>query len=210
MTDAVGDGDRLPKLDRRNFGCPSCSAFAQHEWREVMRENGHALPGWKSSTCSACGSHALWFEDGLIFPPMKVGPAPAPDLPEPVQNVYLEAQQVALASPRSAAALLRLALQILVDQVEPGRDSLNVKIGKLSANGTPEKLVQAMDALRVIGNNAVHPGQISVDDLQTVLSLFDLLNLLGELLIGEPARVRRLYDALPASAKEAIRKRDAN
>jgi hypothetical protein len=209
MTHVADESDRQAKLDRPSFCCPVCDAYAHQEWREVMRQNGHALPGWKSSTCASCDGHALWFEGDIVFPAARFGPPPVPDLPDSVRDVYREAQKVASISPRSAAALLRLALQLLVDQIQPGNENLNAKIGKISAAGVPEKLINAMDALRVIGNNAVHPGQISVDDLQTVRSLFDLLNLLGELLVGEPSRVQRLYEMLPPGAREAIERRDS-
>jgi Domain of unknown function (DUF4145) len=102
-----------------------------------------------------------------------------------------------------------LGLQILVDGVQPGRGDLNEKIGKLAASGLHPGIIQAMDALRVFGNNAVHPGQIALDDLEVVISLFALLNLLGEVLVGEPARVQRLYEMLPVGARQSIKRRDA-
>jgi len=67
----------------------------------------------------------------------------------------------------------------------------------------------ALDAVRVIGNNAVHPGQIDLtDDVATATALFGLVNFISEKMISEPAEIKRLYDLLPAGALAQIQKRD--
>jgi hypothetical protein len=66
-----------------------------------------------------------------------------------------------------------------------------------------------MDVLRVVGNNAVHPGQIDLkDDKATALKLFDALNLIVERLISTPKKIAELFDGLPETALEQIEKRD--
>lgn len=63
----------------------------------------------------------------------------------------------------------------------------------------------------MIGNNAVHPGQIDLkDDNATALGLFVLLNLIIERNTAVPKRIETLYATLPETALEAIerRKRD--
>lgn len=73
----------------------------------------------------------------------------------------------------------------------------------------PEKIQKALDSVRVIGNNAVHPGQIDLkDDTDTAISLFKLLNMIVEIMITQPKKVDEIYGKLPTSAKEAIKKRD--
>jgi len=62
----------------------------------------------------------------------------------------------------------------------------------------------------VIGNNAVHPGQIDLrDDRAIAESLFRLLNLVAEKMISEPKHVDEVYAALPEEALKAIGNRDA-
>jgi hypothetical protein len=62
----------------------------------------------------------------------------------------------------------------------------------------------------VIGNNAVHPGQIDLrDDRATAGALFELVNIVAEKLITEPRVVEEMFDKLPETAKAAIKKRDA-
>ena len=66
-----------------------------------------------------------------------------------------------------------------------------------------------MDAVRVIGNNAVHPGEIDLkDDRETATALFELLNMIVEVMITQPKKVDQIYDKIPQGAKEAIEKRD--
>ena len=66
-----------------------------------------------------------------------------------------------------------------------------------------------MDVLRVIGNNAVHPGQIDLkDDKAVAMKLFQLLNLIVERRISVPKQIDELFEGLPPGAKDAIERRD--
>lgn len=62
----------------------------------------------------------------------------------------------------------------------------------------------------MIGNKAVHPGQISfdVDDAGTATMLMRLLNIIVERMITEPKEIDSLYQGLPESVKDSIEKRD--
>jgi hypothetical protein len=63
--------------------------------------------------------------------------------------------------------------------------------------------------VRVIGNNAVHPGQIDLrDDRTTAETLFGLVNLICEKMITEPKHVEAVYERLPESDRKAIEQRD--
>ena len=55
---------------------------------------------------------------------------------------------------------------------------------------------------------AVHPGQIDVDNEETVSVLFELVNLIAEHLISMPKRIGKVYSSLPQSAIEGIENRD--
>ena len=68
-----------------------------------------------------------------------------------------------------------------------------------------------MDAVRVIGNEAVHPGTLDLkDDVDTATRLFDLLNIIAEQMISNPRHVKELYAKLPEAKRKAIEKRDGN
>ena len=91
------------------------------------------------SKCAHCGNVALWCDEKLIFP--NVGPAdlPNPDMPEEIRADYEEANSIANASPRGAAALLRLAIQKLCKHLgKPGKN-INDDIAALVADGLPPK-----------------------------------------------------------------------
>jgi hypothetical protein len=130
-------------------------------------------------------------------------------MPEKVKEDYEEARSIFNQSPRGAAALLRLSIQELVKVLgEKGKD-LNSDIGNLVKKGLPERIKQALDIVRVVGNNAVHPGEININDNPDVaLKLFKLVNLIIEYMITQPKEVSGLFEVLPPGAKEAIDKRD--
>jgi Domain of unknown function (DUF4145) len=136
-------------------------------------------------------------------------PQPSPDMPEDVAQDFIEARAVLPYSPRSSAALLRLALEKLCIHLELPGKSLNEHIAALVKQGLPPKVQKAFDIVRVIGNNAVHPGSIDLrDDQQSALILFDLINLIVEQTITLTRMVEETYQKLPQSARHQIVQRD--
>ena len=129
-------------------------------------------------------------------------------MPDEVKLDYEEAANIITQSPRGAAALLRLALQKLIIHLGGKGSNLNDDIARLVAQGLPVRIQQALDVARVIGNNAVHPGQIDVDDVEISGNLFALLNLITEYMMTLPEKVEELYKNLPDNAKVAINLRD--
>ena len=166
--------------------------------------------GYYISTCEHCNGPLIWRAGDIVYPREdRVGPAPADDMPKAVAEDYNEARDIAAKSSRGAAAILRLALQKLCQELGEKGENLNEDIGSLVQKGLSTDVQQALDALRVIGNNAVHPGELDIrDDRETVVGLMSLLNYVVEALITEPARRKALFDKLPAGAQTAIAKRD--
>jgi len=161
------------------------------------------------SDCFNCGEISLWVADKLVYPAHGEGPPANPDLPDDIRRDYTEASSILSLSPRGAAALLRLCIQKLCKHLnEPGKD-INADIGSLVAKGLSVQVQQALDAVRVIGNNAVHPGKIDLtDDRAIAESLFRLLNLIADRMISEPKHVQEVYASLPPGVREQIEKRD--
>jgi hypothetical protein len=146
----------------------------------------------------------------MVDPPPSIAPPPVLNMPWDVQNDYLEARKVIGESPRSAAALLRLAVQKLMPHVGAKGHNINEDIGSLVKKGLPERVQKALDTVRVIGNNAVHPGQLDLrDDRSTALALFDLVNIIVDSMITQPKQIEDLYRRLPQSARDGIARRDA-
>lgn len=133
-------------------------------------------------------------------------------MPNDVRRDFEEARLVVDDSPRSAAALLRLAIQRLLDnhlEVEDGR--IYDQIGSLvKQNRISPPIQRALDSVRVVGNNSVHPGEMDMDDNRdTALSLFKLVNVIVDETIGRDERIDDFYDTLPEGPKEGIENRDS-
>ena len=145
----------------------------------------------------------------MIFPQHGGAPPPADDLPEDIKDDYLEAASVLGLSPRSSAALLRLALQKLLAELGGKGKNINDDIGSLVKAGVPLEMQKVLDSVRVIGNEAVHPGVLDLkDDQDTALKLFGAINLIVKRLITEPKEIEELYARVPETKKDAIKKRD--
>ena len=171
--------------------------------------------GLHIANCYHCSGRMIWFVDNgqtNVLYPLGISAAPMPhlDIPDNVKRDYLEAKDIVNASPRGAAALLRLALQKLCVHLGGDGANLNDDIGLLVQSGLPIQIQQALDVVRVIGNNAVHPGEISVDDNPEIAqALFGLINVIVENRIAEPKRINELYASLPEGARNAIERRDS-
>lgn len=163
------------------------------------------------SVCFSCDRASLWLGDRLIYPELHSGPVANADTPKEILKDYEEASAILHKSPRGSAALVRLCIQKLCKHLDQPGDNLNADIGALVARGLDTRVQMALDAVRVIGNNAVHPGQIDLrDDRQIAETLFRLFNLIVEKLISEPKMVDEVYAKLPPGVRAQIDRRDAS
>jgi hypothetical protein len=113
-------------------------------------------------------------------------------------------------SPRGAAALLRLAIQKLMPHLGEDGGNLNGSIANLAKKGLDRRVQQALDVVRVTGNNAVHPGELDLrDDAATATQLFALVNIIVQSTISAKAQIEAMYATLPEGALKAIEKRDS-
>jgi hypothetical protein len=103
-----------------------------------------------------------------------------------------------------------LAIQKLCKELGESGQNINDDIASLVRKGLNPRVQKALDVVRVIGNNAVHPGQVDLrDDRKTAETLFGLVNLICEKMITEPKHVEAVYETLPEGARKAIEERDA-
>ncbi|WP_243458889.1 DUF4145 domain-containing protein [Pseudomonas sp. OA65] len=162
------------------------------------------------SECFNCRKNSLWVYDKLYFPYKGEVPPANPDMPDDIRQDYNEAGSILNQSPRGAAALIRLAIQKLCKVLGQEGKNINDDIKTLVAKGLDPRVQQALDAVRVIGNSAVHPGQIDLrDDRPTAETLFRLLNLIVDKTISEPKHVAEVYNSLSPSILKAIAERDS-
>lgn len=200
-----------PTFRADSFNCPHCGAFGHQEWSNLIGSirKSHTPTEAAVSRCQRCQFLAYWVNERLVVPSKASAPPPHPDMPGDVQEDYLEARDVGDRSPRAACALLRLGLQkLMVDLGESGTN-INSDIASLVGKGLPVRVQQSLDTLRVVGNNAVHPGEMDLrDDVDTARALFGVMNFIVEQQIEQPRKLDELYGKLPASAQDAIAKRD--
>jgi len=207
-----------PELNKKAFTCPYCGAYAAMGWDTLAQyQNGGGFT-WKPISvafCHHCQKESIWLnEEGygvqeMIYPRSSIAPLPNPDLPEECLRDYMEARAIAESSPRGAAALLRLCLQKLVVHLGGKGNNINDDIALLVQQGLPARIQQALDVVRVVGNNAVHPGEMNIEDKpQTAIVLFGLINLIVDNQITQTKQVAELFSALPDGAKNAVIKRD--
>ena len=207
-----------PKYEESAFNCPICGAYAKQDWyimtKAIQSYNGQShrgnVDGYKVAQCNHCGQHSFWQDEKMIFPFTGTAPLPNPDLPDEIKEDYNEARNIVELSPRGAVALLRLAIQKLCVHLGEEGKNINTDIGNLVKKGLNEKMQKALDSVRVVGNNAVHPGVIDLkDDIEIARKLFAFVNIIADVMITQPNEINKFYDeTIPENLKSAIDKRD--
>jgi len=157
--------------------CPECQGFivvlrrgryfSHYDRDEELREMGEIA----SST--------------VIYPTGSGGRALPQEVPAAYRRDFDESSRVLLISPRASAALSRRTLQSIF------HNELQIKAGTLAQEieefihqtGVPSQLIEAVDAIRNVGNFAAHP----LKDTQT-----------GTVIEVEPGEAEWLLDVLEA------------
>lgn len=219
------------------FNCPSCGVYARQIWHMLARVNGsssnnanltvpsqnksfeatptnvsaYIINGLNISRCGHCGENCLWLKDKLLVPyNSNVHPA-HDDMPESVKVIYTEAAEISNASPRGAAALLRVALELLTHELGCNPESsINNKIAEIVSKGVSPNVVKALDILRVTGNNAAHTSSTLLldDDAETASALFQIINFIVEQTIAHTKRLDEMHDLFPEGIKRQIEQRN--
>lgn len=166
--------------------------------------------GFSVATCLSCNEISLWVNQEMVYPKATLVSPPNDDLDAEIKNLYNEASAIVGDSAKGATALLRLALQLLLRQVGKSGKNINDDIKELVAEGLSPKIQQALDLVRVVGNHAVHPGQIDLNDGQDIaMKLFQIMNFIADEMITKPKALEALYaDVIPDETKVHIAQRD--
>lgn len=217
--------------------CPRCDVFAQHSWHPVEYD-----PTWKATgnsanlliqkpanprapipvqgaffqLCSHCRQLSLWSQEELIRPlPNPPGPPPLDEAPRAVRDLHLEARAICQASPRGAAALLRLALDKLLVELGYSSGGLADRLKEARDGGTlSPQIYDAALAVKLLGDNGVHPGEIDLHELPTsAASMMEFLNLVVEETIIRERRIAAVLkqgsDAKAAASRARPQERKA-
>jgi hypothetical protein len=201
-----------PSVYGNSFTCPHCGAIAKQDWwHRNWNSSQHSQAEHnplKIGTCQHCNKNTVWVNDKMFFPDTGNAPFPNSEMPDSVLKLYTEASAISSKSPRGAAALLRLSIQVLCKELGEEGKNINTDIGNLVKKGLPNIVQQSLDIVRVTGNDAVHPGQVDTDNSETVGQLFDLVNIIIEYMIALPKKVSGIYTSLPADKVKGINDRD--
>ena len=215
-----------PEYRKKEFNCAHCKVFAHQTWISnlrgelvnVMTLNSPNNPSeelsppglFAASKCARCNKWSIWIEESLVYPVQIIVEDPNDDMPDEVKKLYRESAQVLSISPRAAAALLRLGLQILLGAVGGDGKNINDDIKKIVALGVELETQRALDILRVFGNSGAHPGEIKLDeDPGLVHKMYGLMNYVTDRLITWNNQINELFEGLPEGIKNQIESRDS-
>lgn len=202
-----------PKHQVPNFHCIHCGVYAMQYWGAFLYKGGSQ--GYTTHQkldyciCGHCHKWSVWYEERMIVPSDAPVPPAHPDMPQECIAEYNEARAIVGLSPRAASALLRLALQKLLAVLGEKGKNINDDIASLVSKGLPPQVQQALDFCRVVGNNAVHPGAIDLNDTPEIAHhIFTMMNFIVEDRVSRPKHIASLYAKLPEDARKAIEGRD--
>lgn len=211
-----------PEFKKDALTCPHCGVFAKIGWDFLYSNWLNSEHEYYTAVCDYCKKEMIWQKNNksakMIYPKQSVIP-PEKDMPEKVREIYEEASLVLGDSPRASCALLRLALQELMiylrdnhgDYEDLTGKKIDEDIGILVKNhNLPAKIQKALDSVRIIGNNAVHPKELDINDNPDIAeTLFKMINLIIKAMITEGKEVDELFAKTPQGARDAIAKRDS-
>lgn len=208
---------KYPKYHDDAFICPNCNVYSKQEWndRRVNKDgqiyNTNQEPNLSVCRCQHCGYLSFWYLKKLAWPSNSLVESPLDEMPEDIKALYNEARSIVELSPKGSCAIIRLALQKLCNRLagQDEKKKIDGAIKKLVENGLPESIQKAMDSIRILGDEAVHPGQINIDDnKELAVAMFKMMNIIVEKMILEPKKIDELYQLMPKDKIEGIKNRD--
>lgn len=202
-----------PAKRKSAFHCPHCGAYANQLWGTAYAARGSsnliAIDGFEIGWCTHCHNETFWVGETLTYPESRQAPPHNQDLPDEIKRDYEEAASIIGRSPRGAAALLRLCIQKLCLHLGETGKNINADIASLVKKGLNPSIQKSLDIVRVIGNEAVHPGTLDIkDDPDSATILCKLINIIAEAMITQPKMIEGLYQSLPEDKRKQIAERD--
>lgn len=203
-----------PTFEASAFNCPHCGAYSTMKWDRFYGRfsNDKEVGGYSffDSFCCHCGKQMIWYvkdKQARVFFPREVTIAPEENMPDKVREIYEEASLILGDSPRASCALLRLALQELMRYLKDNVDGYGgLKIERLDKDiqevinignfhqAEKEMIEEAMNSVRLIGNRAVHPSELDINDNPEIANiLFEMINfIVGEIITKPKERQEKL------------------
>ncbi|TCB52693.1 DUF4145 domain-containing protein [Acinetobacter sp. ANC 4779] len=183
------------------------------------------------ANCASCSKDNIWYnhkgvsdflvlnriprpsndsELSRLFPTQEITnqniPEYLPDMPEDVKCLYKEAALIYELSPRSAVALIRLALEKLCEYLGVNKKNIKESIEELVKQQIiPLRVAQAADNIRLIGNANVHAGIICdevLDDINP--AIFSYINLIVDYSIKKPKEIEEINLLFPEQKRASF------
>ena len=149
--------------------------------------------------CQHCDRFTLWLGDAMIYPQTGGARPPHEDMPPQIRKLYEEARGVLPASPRASAALLRVALEGLLEEVGYRQGRLADRLKKAHEDGKlSASTYKLAETLRYAGNAAAHYEPWKIDpsqgeeDREMVRKLFEFVKEVTEELVAKPRRLEEM------------------
>lgn len=191
-----------PSLYAEYFDCPLCRVRSTQAWarasaESVSREDiislNKYIPSFsnsrfdkydrlKMSRCANCEEALIWLDEKVIYPDVSLVAPPHEDMPESTRGLYMEAASIVDKSPRASMAILRLAVEDLVNNNFDGdsKKSLYDNIQAIiDSRRYPAQINESLETIRIYGNIAAHSTEFSFDKPKDYYEvIFELLNVM--------------------------------
>lgn len=205
--------------------CPHCLQHFHAAWSGMIElvDDPPVEAMWlvRHTTCPACRRPTIVLplrnrngsmRDEMMVQPRGVSRAPLPpEVVDPYRQDYAEACAVLVDSPKASAALSRRCLQALLRDKGGFRGAtLDAEIQlAINSQKLPPYIVEALDAVRVVGNFAAHPTKstatgaiIDVEPAEAETNL-DTIEALFDFYFVQPEIQKKKRDALNAKLQAA-------
>lgn len=206
--------------------CPKCQSNNQHTTHQLYYRTGenyiHEVPLVRH-VCTMCSMKSFDYYKKSetsgnynfyrLYPqesPANLPPA-SPDLPPTCKETYIEAGLIFEHSPRSAAVLLRLCLQQLLEHLGFKDTIFNMIAAATIKLHLPEHIQQFMDVTRHYGNEAAHESELTLnpdEQRENVEYMFSIINEITHHAITIPQKSQQAYNKLPESVRKSIENRN--
>ena len=202
----LNDGDehqrdrKLKWVERMASGRPFLEVHREFRSRDVQNAS--------ISYCFSCSEMGLWVGDQLVWPKGTTSLEPTLDASADVPEDSGKTSQTLDASPRGAAALLRVATEKLCKELGDSEQGPRPAITPLLQEEVDARVLKVLEAMRVIESNAMPSDHVSVrDDRATAETLSGLVNLICEKIMIEPRQLQALYTKVREGAQNGIEQR---
>lgn len=206
--------------------CPKCQSNNQHDTQQLYHRAGEScryeVP-FVRHVCTMCNMESYdYYEKGetsgnynfyRLYPqetPANLPPA-SPDLPPTCKETYTEASLIFEHSPRSAAVLLRLCLQQLLEHLGFKGTIFTMIAEATNKLHLPEHIQQFMDITRHYGNEAAHVSNLTLnpdEQRENAEYMFSIINEITHHAITIPQKSQQSYNKLPESVRKSIENRN--